>query len=241
MSKLQKSLQILQSVRDRSAQSKIGLAFSCGKDSLVILDLLKKSKLFDEVVLFYMYFVKDLEHVEKKLDQIRKVYGHKIIQYPHWDLTQFFRNSYARLDTQVGSQFTRNLTLSDIENKFRKDTGIEWVLNGMKSSDSMDRRLEFKKTQYELGAILEKSKRAFPIVEWTNKEVKAYIANTNMPKPISYGNKRVSGLSLEPSNLYFIKENYPADYQKILKVFPFAELNVINYERQLNEVSELHD
>ena len=36
--------------------------------------------------------------------------------------------------------------------------------------------------------------------------------------------------SLAGSELAVIKENYPEDYKKILKIYPFAEAGVVRYQ-----------
>ena len=43
--------------------------------------------------------------------------------------------------------------------------------------------------------------------------------------------------SLDGSELAVIKENYPKDYAKILKVYPFAEASVIHHKMHGSDVN----
>lgn len=197
------------------------VAFSGGKDSIVLLDLCLKY--FKTVVPFYMYFVRDLEHVNKKLDQFEAYFKTEIIQIPHWMLSHYYARAYFRLDTKITD--IKRIYVRDIENSLREKTGIEWVCNGMRKSDSIQRAIMFK--TYYLNAINFKSKRFHPVSHWASKDINIYIKLKNFPKPFDYGNKRVSGLDITKVNLKMIRDNYPEDYKKVLAEFPLADSQLL--------------
>lgn len=59
--KLAHSKKVIDTVRQVSNRAL--LFYSAGKDSICLLDMLSKE--FDEVVCVFMYFVKDLEHINR--------------------------------------------------------------------------------------------------------------------------------------------------------------------------------
>lgn len=64
---------------------------SLGKDSLVLLDLIYPK--FDRIVCVFMYFVKDLEHIEKWINWTKAKYPKiEMVQVPHWNLTYILRS-----------------------------------------------------------------------------------------------------------------------------------------------------
>lgn len=196
--------------------------FSMGKDSIVLLDL--AMKYFKKVIPVYMYFVKDLEHIERKIKQFESFYNIKIEQVPHWTLSYYYESGYFRFDSNKAEK-TEIVKIIDIENYLKQKFNCDWILNGMRKSDSIFRALMFK--TYKLGAICEVSKRAHPLVDWKTKDISFYIKYHKLPKPIFYGDFKVSGLDINKRTLQIVKENYYEDYLKILKEFPFAETQLI--------------
>ena len=61
MNKVEQANRYIDLIRERSSEALLFL--SLGKDSLVLLDLLYPK--FDRIVCVFMYFVKDLEHINR--------------------------------------------------------------------------------------------------------------------------------------------------------------------------------
>ena len=197
-----------------------------GKDSLVLLDMARK--IFNRVFCVYMYFVKDLRHVQPFINYAEKFDNVQVLQYSHWIVSQYLRNNYM---TIVSPKRTNKISLkqADMEKRARKETGVKWMLFGNKMADGLTRRLEL--TNYYFDSINTKTQKAFPLSHWTKKQVLSYIHNFNMPKPIQYSEKtKVSGVGLNYHCLAWLKEHYPHDLRKILKVFPLAEQKILNNE-----------
>ena len=191
------------------------LFYSGGKDSIVLLDILTKHF---KVNLVFMYLVPELEHIEKYVTWAEKKYNVKAKKYPHWMLSQYFNDNYF---TFHHNNDVPNIKLSDIEDKAKIDFNCEWIINGAKKSDSLNRRLMLK--TYFMQSINLTSKKAYPLSDWKKGDCLTYIKQKKLPMPISYSKGKSSGADLEVNFLKFCKEKYPKDYQKIINQFPFAE------------------
>lgn len=192
------------------------LFFSGGKDSIVLLDLLTKNGF--KVNIAFMYFVKDLEHIEKYVTWAEKKYKVKANKYPHWMLSHSMNDNLYRFHT---AEKIPNIKLSDIEKQAQNDFNCKWIINGAKKSDSMNRNLMLK--TYFLQAINLTTKHAYPISGWKNQMCLSYIKQNKLPIPISYNKSKSSGAGLNKDFLQFCKDKYPNDYAKVLDQFPFAE------------------
>jgi len=197
------------------------LFYSGGKDSLILLDLLSKSDL--KVNLAFMYLVKGLEHVEKYCDWAEKKYKVECRKYPHFVLSQYFNDNFLRFHEKP----VPIIKLGDIEAQAKKDFNCDWIITGIKQSDSLNRRLMLG--TYFLKAINLDAKRAYPLSEWSKSMCLSYIKQNRLPAPIEYtkGSKS-SGVDLNFDCLSYLKLNYPKDLEKIIKVFPFAEVQILN-------------
>lgn len=191
------------------------LFYSGGKDSIVLLDLLSKHF---KVNLAFMYLVDGLEHVEKYLVWAKKKYNVEYKKYPHWVLSQMINDNQFRFHSNLEVD---NITLGDVENLARKDFNCKWIVNGMKKADSMNRRLMLN--TYFMQAINLKSHIAYPLSTWRKADCLNYIKQNKLPFPIAYNKKNSSGADLNYDFLSFCKSNYPEDYKKVIKQFPFAE------------------
>ncbi len=219
-------------VRERT--NKVILFYSGGKDSIVLLDML--SFLFDEIHCVFMYFVDDLQHQQHLLSYPKK-YGSKVVvhKYPHWMLTTYFRDSYFRFHRI--EQNVKLLTLKDIEKHAKNQLGIDWVINGAKQSDSLQRNLMLRRLKFT--SINEASQRVYPLSIWSKKDVISYIWTNRLMLPESYGIGKSNGVDLTIDCLLYLKNNYPEDLTKILKIFPFAETILINHADKHIEVPEV--
>ena len=84
MNKLQESHNVICRVAEK--QSSCIVMCSLGKDSLVTLDLVYPR--FERVVCVFMYFVKDLDHINGWIRWVKKKYPKvEFMEVPHWNLT----------------------------------------------------------------------------------------------------------------------------------------------------------
>lgn len=188
---------------------------SLGKDSLVLLDLVYPK--FERVVCVFMYFVKDLEHINRWINWVKAKYPKiEFVQIPHWNLTYILRGGlYCVPQPKI-----KLMKLADVVKSMRLKYGIQYAFLGMKMADGMNRRLMLKgyaENGYENNGLV------YPLAEWVQKDVLAYMKQKNLPEPIRYSLKASSGVGFNLDCMLWLEKNFPQDLQKIYKVFPMSE------------------
>lgn len=197
------------------------VAFSGGKDSICCLDLCMRY--FKNVQPFFMYMVPGLEFQENTLRWYEDRYGTEIIRLPHFEVSNFMRyGSFRDPDYDVPI-----VSIKDTYDYLRDMTGIYWVSAGERIADSIVRRAMIKHS----GTIDRKRGRFYPIANWTKKEVMAYIKAKKLKLPLDSKKLGFSFRSLQGKELSVIKSVYPKDYERILRMYPFAGAGVERFER----------
>ncbi len=192
------------------------VAFSGGKDSLVVLDLCRKA--FKRVVCFHMYFVPGLKCVERKLDYARDRWGVEILMYPHWALYRCLKQG-AYCDEHYSKDDLPELKVLDIYSWVMADTGIRNIAIGAKKSDSQWRRkCYFSSTKHWDWAL-------YPCQEWNKFDVLAYLKANKIPLPDSSG-MAATGIDLTTPEICWLHDNHPEDFKRLLEWFPYAEAAV---------------
>lgn len=200
---------------------------SLGKDSLVTLDLVYPK--FERIVCVFMYFVPHLEHIENWVNWVKTRYPKvEFMQVPHWNLSYILRGGlYCVPNPKV-----KLIKLADVVKAVRLKTGIDIALLGMKKADGMNRRLMLK--GYEGESYIHNG-CAYPLADWTQKDVLAYMKQARLPEPIRYSLKASSGTGFNIECFLWLRENYPQDLQKIYKTFPMSERILFEYDNKQNE------
>lgn len=197
------------------------VAFSGGKDSIVTLDLC--FKYFKNVVPFFMYLVPDLEFQEDMLRRYEKKYNTEIIRLPHFEVSEFLKyGSFTMPDFNVDV-----VKITDTYEYLRQKTGIFWISAGERCADSIVRNAMIKKS----GSIDYKRGRFYPLAYWKKQEVLEYIKYKKLYLSPEQKKLGFSFRSLAGCELAVIKEHYPNDFEKILKVYPLAGASVEHYLR----------
>ena len=117
--------------------NKILISYSGGKDSLIVLDLC--SKIFKQVICFFMYLVPGIQICEQQIKYAEDRYKVQIIQYPHWLISHLLRNGIY-CNPGFKNDDLPYLKPKDIYAIARQDTGFWPVATGMKKSDTLWRR-----------------------------------------------------------------------------------------------------
>lgn len=213
MNRIEQSDRYVDLVRVKSGEALLFL--SLGKDSLVLLDLIYPK--FDRIVCIFMYFVKGLEHIERWIGWVKAKYPKiEFVQVPHWNLTYILRGGlYCVPNPKV-----KLLKLADVVKSMQLKYGIRYVFLGMKKADGMNRRLMLK--SYE-GNNYESNGLVYPLADWTQRDILAYMKQHRLPEPVRYSLKASSGVGFNLDCMLWLEKNYPQDLQRIYRVFPMAE------------------
>lgn len=230
------ALGILQSIQDAGAES-VGVSFSGGKDSLIVLDLACRVFGSANVHAFYLYFIRHLECVEPRLAAAERRWGITVTQLPNpaiADALHWGDFSHQRFN------FRRQLTDDAIQRAFRHRTGCRWLLFGHRADESLQRRGMISSASDPdcLGRSTHLGK-AWPIHNWTGRTCFAYLRNHDIPLPPDFGGGDTSDLSLTSSCMLWLHQNYPADYERFCRQFPMAEsLLVRDFMDEIAEPAE---
>ncbi len=193
-----------------------------GKDSIVLLDLCYKK--FKRVIVVFMYLVKDLEHIMRYYNYAKAKYPNiEFVQVPHYALFNYIKTGYMGIKQNTKQ---RQWTLADITEKLREKLCVEWACYGFKQSDSLNRRLMLRSYTDGKEAINWKTKKFYPLSTYKNKEIMDFILDHRLKNPEVCGtNKQSSGVDIEDVEYQkYLKELFPADLEKIYKVFPMARI-----------------
>ena len=200
-----------------------------GKDSIALLDLCHEY--FVEVVCVFMYTVKDLEHINRYIAWAKQKYGYgvRFVQIPHYSVFSYIKVGFFGCEKNPKQ---KKFTLEEMTDIVRERFGIEWALFGFKQSDSMNRRLMLR--GYTNEAINYKTKKAYPLSKHKNAEVLRYIEDNNLIKPETYGGEKQSaGADITDINyLLYLRNNYPADLQKVIDFYPMTERLLFDYDQK---------
>ena len=222
MTLLERTHDIIGRIRQKSDSAL--LFCSLGKDSIVTLDLIYPK--FDRIVCVFMYFVPGLEHIERWVRWVKARYPRvEFVQIPHWNLSYLLRSGLycvARPDVKL-------FMLRDVINSLRIKYGIDYTFLGMKKADGMNRRLMlngYAENGYENKGLV------YPLAEWTQKDVLAYMRQHKLPEPVRYSLKASSGVGFNLDCMLWMEKNFPQDLQTIYKTFPLAERVLWEYHQK---------
>lgn len=210
----------------RQKTDEVLLFLSLGKDSLALLDMIYPK--FERIVCVFMYFIKGLEHIERWVGWVKARYPKiEFVQVPHWNLTYILRGGmYCVPNTRV-----KLLKLADVVKAMQLKYGIHYAFLGMKKTDGMNRRLMLK--GYEANGY-ENNGMCYPLADYTQKEVLAYMRQHNLPQPIRYSLKASNGVGFSLDCFLWLRENYPQDLERIYQVFPMSRRILFEYDNKQN-------
>lgn len=204
------------------------VAFSGGKESVVVLDLC--FRYFKNVRPFFMYICPDLSFQERTLEWYEKKYQTEIIRLPHMDVSEFFHyGSFRCADLTFPV-----VSINDIYKYIRLETDMWWIAAGERIDDSIVRRAMMKKS----GSIDVQRGRLYPVSMWKKKEIIDYIKFHNLYLGADSRKMGFSFKSLWGKELLMVKNYFPDDYQKILRIYPFAAAGVKREEMLLENGKE---
>lgn len=230
---IQDATQLLTRVK-QLGETKILVALSGGKDSLVTLDLCIRVFGEENTHPFHLWWVKDLECEQHILRKVVARYPKlpKIEEIPHYGLPFLLKACFGRsLAPSVTGRFaSASLYKSEDSEKIaRYRSGARWIAGGHRISDSLHRRGMLHKCAgfwQESEKTHKPIQRVYPIYRWSHEHVFAYLKARKLPIPDMFGNSvhKASGVNLrDPIFIQHIKQHYPTDFAKIKRIFPSVE------------------
>jgi 3'-phosphoadenosine 5'-phosphosulfate sulfotransferase (PAPS reductase)/FAD synthetase len=201
------------------------VAYSGGKDSLACLDLAVSHYGAARVEAFFMYFLPGLDYSRVVCDYAAERWGVRVRQRQHWLLAELLRDGVfcqERPDCpRVG--------ITDVEAAIRLETGKRWIAIGYKKVDSLERR-GMLMADWPDG--INPTRGAFaPIAEWTSADVRAYLRRQRIVLPGASSTFQQFGVTLAPDALHWLRQWFPQDYERVLKVFPYAAAQADRHEQ----------
>ena len=149
-----------------------------GKDSIVLLDLLYPK--FKRVLCVYMYVVKDLEHINQYYMWAKRRYPNiEFVQVPHYAYFNYVKYGFMGI---ARNPKQREYSLSQIADKVRERSGIEWVCCGFKQSDSLNRRLMLRSQRRPFRGR-RKSSTPYPPTRTRTSKITSRLTTLKAPKP----------------------------------------------------------
>lgn len=123
----------------------------------------------------------------------------------------------------------RLMKLADVVKAIRLKYNLHYAFLGMKKADSVNRRLMLK--GYEAN-LYENKGMVYPLADWTQKDILAYMKQKNLPMPIRYSKNASGGVGFNLECYLWMREYAPSDLEKVLKAFPMSERILFEYDNQ---------
>jgi phosphoadenosine phosphosulfate reductase len=202
--------------RAAKVTDRVAVGFSTGKDSIVSLDLCARH--FKHVTAFFMYNVPGLSFQESYIRQAEKRYGIEVLRFPHWNMSTAYQVNYYRPGSRISAE-AEALTIVEVETWLREKHGVTWVAYGQKKNDSLERRGMIS----ACGGVDVKGRRMYPVGDFSDKAIFAYMRHRRLPMPVDYQLWGHSFGPMEPAELRGVREHFPEDFKKIVAQFPQIE------------------
>jgi sulfate adenylyltransferase subunit 2 len=155
-----------------------------------------------------MYFAPGLSIKQRIIGYYEKRWNLPVKQIPH----------FTSLSLKTG----KKIKLADVERSLRAELNITWIAQGYKKTDSLARRGMLARLTD--GVIDERGRKMYPLADWNDKQVMAYIKLNRLPLPVEYSHGLKRDFSVPDTRLLlYLKNNFPGDYAKVIAEFPQLE------------------
>jgi len=217
MNKIVQAMQVIRRVRQET-DTAILYYSAGGKDGIALLDMLAGA--FNHVICYYMYLIPELDHIRPYITWAQRHYPNvEVREIPHFQL-DYWRKYGFFCDAEPD---VKTRSIGEVEEQVRQETGLHYAFSGMKGVDGYMKRMRLKTMEKRYNLVTEKG-MAYPLANWTNKEVLQYIKTRNLITPFVYVEGDVSqGFDISLGTMLLMKYRYPADYERIVTNFPYAE------------------
>lgn len=211
-------------------QKKTLLAFSCGKDAIAAWLAIRDH--FEEVIPYYLYLVPNLEFVDEQIAHYEKFFGTKITQLPHTSVPRMLNNFVFQPPQNckvIEDVSFPEFDYLDVQKVMCAKFGLPedtLVADGVRAADSPMRRVAINTH----GSISFNQLKYHPVWDWKKADLIDCFRRHNVKLSKDYA---IFGRSFDGIDLRFlilIKKHYPKDYEKILELYPLADLEIYRWE-----------
>lgn len=202
------------------------VAYSGGKDSWAILNLAHQIFGQGNIHVYNLYLIPDLECELREIRKAESRYNLTVHRLPHPGVHDALRSGHLQ---PLPTPFRRKLHHADIYEYIRNLTGSDWIVFGHRIDESLQRRGMIKPFR----GVLQKHRKCYPLWNWKAADVFHYLQSSNIPAPEQYTEDDTTGLTLNANTLLYLREKYPADYAKIIQLFPLAE---VQFYREMQRI-----
>lgn len=194
--------------------------FSTGKDSCALYDVC--AKFFPVIYPVIMVHIPGLSWNERLIEAYERRYGAKVTQVRHPDAVN--HDYQGRFKHAVEPIKVRKYTEKMLHDELRERFCCQWIAQGMKKSDSLQRRGWLS----QCNGIERKFGRVFPLAEWTDPQVWNYCSRERLPVSEWYrrGYRDVGFPTGEVIDV--IRREYPDDYKLIISLYPQLEAELLH-------------
>ena len=127
---------------------------------------------------------------------------------------------------RMPDMFVPSVKTADLYEHLRQETGIHWICAGERIADSIVRRAMIKKS----GSIDKKRGRIYPLAYWNKAQVLSYLKLRRLPLSLENQALGFSFRGLDGVQMKAIKENFPADFERIKTAFPLIDASIVHEE-----------
>lgn len=206
------------------------LSFSMGKDAIG--SWLQCRRFFKRVVAFYLYAAPGIQFVERGLRYYEDYFGQHIYRLPHPSLYRMLREHIFQPPGRIRLLQATSLekfNYKDIEDSLRTDLNLGpevYSATGVRANDSARRALVIRR----YGTINHNKHKFYPIWDWDKDRLIKEITAAGVKLPVDYQMFPRSWDGINAQYLVPIKQRFPDDYERILKWFPLADLELFRIE-----------
>jgi len=196
------------------------VAFSGGKDSLAVMDLCVTSG--RQVHGFIMAYVPGMDSTAHWIEYAKKRWTVAVREYQDPAAIKMLRRgTFRHAPMSIPAIGTK-----DIEQDIRERTGAQWIGYGYKRCDCIDRAVMLK--TWPKGIYGPWHKFA-PCHDWTHFEVLSYLSRNRIEIPDAE-RMQMNGVGLRADAMFSLRKYWPADYRRVLEVFPLAAAQADRHE-----------
>lgn len=212
------------------AGNRLLLAFS-GRDSLACWLQLRGAGF--EIIPYFCYTVPGLSYDEEMLAYYESYFGTHILRLAHPRTYELF-HARAYLPPHAAAMigkcgFTR-FEFADIENTLARQFGLGdnyLCAVGIRAADNL-MRLRLIRQMGPVG--LKKRHYYFSVWDWRTADVRDCIRAHGLKLSKSYLYFGSTGDGIDYRFLVYLRDNLPEDYQRVLDVFPMADIEIFRHE-----------